>query len=115
MSRLPTIIEEADVGKPEDWLHNPHAGEMLAIDFMRPLSLSIDDLAAALDISAKRLAATIGGQRRMNADLDLRLARYFRMSPGFFLDLQTSYELLEAKRALRGRLDAIVPRPAEAA
>ena len=115
MSRLPIIVEEADVGDPEDWLHNPHAGEMLEADFMAPLSLTNDDLAQALAIPTKRLADVVAGRRRMDADLDLRLARYFRLSPGFFLDLQTSYELLEAKRMLRGRLDAIVPRPAEAA
>ena len=41
-----------------------------------------------------------------------RLGRYFRMSEGFFLRLQDSYELLEAKRALNGDLDRIVPRAA---
>ena len=40
------------------------------------------------------------------------LDRYFRMSEGFFLRLQDSYELLEAKRALNGDLDRIVPRAA---
>ena len=40
------------------------------------------------------------------------LGRYFRMSEGFFLRLQDSYELLEAKRALKGDLDRIVPRAA---
>jgi plasmid maintenance system antidote protein VapI len=48
----------------------------------------------------------------MDADLDLRLARYFGMSEGFFLGLQDDYELLEAKRALNGELDRIVPRAA---
>jgi addiction module HigA family antidote len=68
-----------------------------------------------LDTPVERISETIDGRRRMDADLDLRLARYFGMSPGFFLDLQTSFELLEAKRALQGRLDHIVPRSAEAA
>jgi plasmid maintenance system antidote protein VapI len=40
------------------------------------------------------------------------LARYFRMSEGFFLRLQTSYELRQAKRVLNGSLDRIVPRAA---
>jgi addiction module HigA family antidote len=115
MSRLSTIIEEADVGEPDEWLANPHAGEVLALDFMAPLPLSPNELARAIDVPEKRLIETIEGERRMDADLDLRLARYFRMSPGFFLDLQTSYELLEARRALGGRLDDIIPRPAEAA
>ena len=48
----------------------------------------------------------------MDADFDLRLTRYFRMSEGFFLGLQDDYELLEAKRALNGELDKILPRAA---
>lgn len=95
-----------------DWLDNHHAGEMLVTEFMEPLGLSASDLAAAIEVSVDRLAEVISGARPMDADLDLRLARYFRMSEGFFLGLQTDYELLEAKRALNGDLDRIVPRAA---
>lgn len=95
-----------------DWLHNPHAGELLAQEFMEPLGLKAADLASALAIAPSRLEAVISGQARMDGDLDLRLGRYFRMSEGFFLRLQDQYELLEAKRALNGDLDRIVPRAA---
>ena len=57
-------------------------------------------------------SAVTDGTVVMDADLDLRLSRYFRMSEGFFLGLQDDYELLEAKRALNGDLDRIVPRAA---
>ena len=95
-----------------DWLHNAHAGEMLLSEFMEPLELSADALAAAIGGSPERLQAVIDGARPMDAELDLRLARYFRMSEGFFIGLQADYELLEAKRALDGVLDRIVPRAA---
>lgn len=95
-----------------DWLHNSHAGELLVLEFMEPLGLDAEALALALDVPRDQIEAVIAGKRRMNADLDLRLARYFRMSEGFFLGLQTDYELLEAKRALNGALDRIVPRAA---
>jgi addiction module HigA family antidote len=95
-----------------DWLHNSHAGEMLVLEFMEPLGLTSDALAAELAFNGTRLAEVISGKRRMDADLDLRLARYFRMSEGFFMGLQDQYELLEAKRALNGELDQIVPRAA---
>jgi addiction module HigA family antidote len=85
---------------------------MLVLEFMEPLALTTDALAASLDMDAARLAAVIAGSRRMDADLDLRLARYFGMSEGFFMGLQDDYELLEAKRALSGELDRIVPRAA---
>lgn len=95
-----------------DWLENHHAGEMLVLEFMEPLDLTVGALAEALAIVPARLEGVIAGRIRMDADLDLRLARYFRMSEGFFLGLQDDYELLEAKRALNGDLERIVPRAA---
>lgn len=95
-----------------EWLHNSHAGELLVSEFMEPLGLSEDALASSLGIDPVRLRDVISGEKAMDADLDLRLARYFRMSEGFFLGLQDDYELLEAKRALNGELDRIVPRAA---
>lgn len=95
-----------------DWLHNAHAGEMLVSEFMEPLGLTIDLLAEAISVDPPRLQAIIEGTRPIDAEIDLRLARYFRMSEGFFLGLQADYELLEAKRALNGELDRIIPRAA---
>lgn len=95
-----------------DWLHNAHAGEILLSEFLEPLGMSIDALSAAINVSQERLRAVIDGAHPLDAELDLRLARYFQMSEGFFLGLQTDYELLEAKRALDGALDHIIPRAA---
>ena len=95
-----------------DWLHNSHAGELLVSEFMEPLGLTAATLAEALQIDDVRLRNVIDGTVPMDAELDLRLARYLRMSEGFFLGLQDDYELLEAKRALNGSLDRIVPRAA---
>jgi addiction module HigA family antidote len=111
MSKSPTTTE-AWSSDPADWLHNPHAGEMLWLDFMEPAGTSLAQLAAAIDVANDRLQDVIEGRQRMDADLDLRLGRYYGMSEGFFLRLQDSYELLEAKRTLNGRLDRIVPRAA---
>lgn len=95
-----------------EWLHNSHAGEILVSEFMAPLSLTDEALAAALGVPPARLRDVVSGKKRIDADLDLRLARYFRMSEGFFLGLQIDHELLEAKRALNGELDRIFPRAA---
>lgn len=105
VSRLRTITNP-------DWLHNAHAGEMLASEFVEPLGLDAVTLAAAIGISPDDVQSVIDGEKVMDAELDLRLARYFRMSEGFFLGLQADYELLQAKRALNGDLDRIVPRAA---
>jgi addiction module HigA family antidote len=105
MSRSPTTIEA-------DWLHNAHAGELLAGEFMAPMDLDADSLSRALDLPAGRLEAMIVGEEAVDAELDLRLARYFGLSEGYFMRLQIQYELLEAKRSLNGKLDRIVPRAA---
>ena len=92
-----------------EWLHNSHAGELLVSEFMEPLGLTATALAEPLGVNAGRLSEVINGKRPIDADLDLRLARYFRMSEGFFLGLQIDHDLLEAKRALNGELERIVP------
>jgi antitoxin HigA-1 len=92
-----------------EWLHNSHAGELLVSEFMEPLGLTAEALAAPLGVDAPRLSDVIDGKRPIDADLDLRLTRYFRMSEGFFLGLQLDHDLLEAKRNLNGDLERIIP------
>ena len=106
-----TVSKSSTTTNP-DWLHNPHAGELLVSEFMEPLGLDIASLADAIEVEPARLQGLIDGTARVDGELDLRLARYFRMSEGFFLGLQDDHELLEAKRALDGALDRIVPRAA---
>lgn len=104
-SRSPTITDP-------DWLENEHAGQVLVAEFIEPEELSVAKLAEAIGVAPERIAAVIDGAQPMDAELDLRLGRYFGMSEGFFLRLQDRYELLEAKRALNGDLDRITPRAA---
>lgn len=85
---------------------------MLVAEFLEPEDLSVTQLAKEIGLAPERIAAVIDGTQPMDAELDLRLGRYFGMSEGFFLRLQDRYELLEAKRALNGDLDRIVPRAA---
>lgn len=105
-------MSKSSITTKADWLHNPHAGELLASEFMEPLALDSAALAKAVAVDSARLRSVIDGSTRIDGELDLRLSRYFRMSEGFFLRLQDQYELREAKRALNGELDRIVPRAA---
>ncbi len=105
MSRSSTIID------PE-WLDIPHAGDVLASEFMEPLGLSEAELADALHVDPVRLTSVVAGSVPVNADLDLRLTRYFQLSEGFFLRIQARCDTLSAKRALNGELDRIMPRAA---
>jgi antitoxin HigA-1 len=93
-------------------LPNPHPGEILAEEFLTPMKLSQTALARAIGVPPRRINEVVLGKRAITADTDLRLARYFNMSEGFFIGLQTDYELMERKRAIGDKLKAIRPRAA---
>lgn len=106
------MMSKSSIITDSNWLPNRHAGDLLLSEFLEPLEMSIEALAAAISVPAARLQAVIEGVEPIDAELDLRLGRYFVMSEGFFLRLQDQYELIEAKRLLNGELDRIVPRAA---
>jgi antitoxin HigA-1 len=95
-----------------DLLHNPHPGEVLLEEFLRPMQLSQTARAAAIGVPPRRINEIVLGKRAVTADTDLRLARYFGMSEGFFLRLQTDYELMARRRQIADQLNAIRPRAA---
>jgi antitoxin HigA-1 len=93
-------------------VHNPHPGEILMEEFLKPMALSQTALARAIDVPPRRINEIVLGKRAITADTDLRLARYFGMSEGFFIGLQADYELMERKRQIGNKLKAIRPRAA---
>ena len=93
-----------------DLLSNPHPGEILLEEFLKPMELSQTKLAQAIGVPPRRINEIVLGKRSVTADTDLRLARYFGMSEGFFLGLQSDFDLMERRRALGSALKAIKPR-----
>ena len=93
-------------------LPNPHPGEILLEEFLKPMGLSQNALARAVHVSPRRINEIVLGKRAMTADTDLRLARYFGMSEGFFLGLQADYDLMERRREIEEELKRIGPRAA---
>jgi addiction module HigA family antidote len=90
-----------------------HPGEILLKEFIEPLGLSQNRLALALGVPARRINEIVLGKRGITADTALRLARYFKMSPQFWLGLQMDYELDVAEDMLEGRLEKeVTPRSA---
>jgi len=65
-----------------DLLANPHPGEILLEEFLRPMALSQSALARAIGVPPRRINEIVLGKRAMTADTDLRLARYFGVSDG---------------------------------
>ena len=93
-------------------LPNPHPGEVLRTEFLEPMALSQTALAQAIGVPPRRINEIVLGKRAITADTDLRLARYFGMSEGFFLGLQVDYELMQQRRKIGNQLKAIRPRAA---
>ena len=74
-----------------------HPGEMLREDFLSPLGMTAQMLAREIKAPERRVVAIVKERRRLDADLCLRLARFFRMSPEFSMNLQNDYELEVAR------------------
>jgi len=76
-----------------DKLKPIHPGEVLLEEFLKPLNLSQNRLALAIRVPARRINEIVHGKRRITPDTALRLARFFDMSPEFWLGLQMDYDL----------------------
>ena len=70
-----------------------HPGEILSEDFMKPYRLSMNRLALDLRVPVTRIADIVAERRAVTTDTALRLARYFKTTPEFWLNLQTKYDL----------------------
>jgi len=87
-----------------------HPGEILLHDFMEPLGLSQTALAKALGVTPIRINHIVRGQRAITADTALRLSRYFGTRPGWWLDLQSHYDLQVAADKVEERIARTVSR-----
>ena len=70
-----------------------HPGEILYEDFIKPMGLSMNQLARHLDVPAGRISNIVNGKRSISADTALRLAKYFGTTPEVWLGLQLDYDL----------------------
>ena len=92
---------------------NPHPGEILQAEFLEPLGMSQNALAKAIGVPSNRINELARGRRGVTADTDLRLARYFGLSEGYWLRLQNTYDIMEARREAGKAIARIKPRPME--
>ncbi len=88
-------------------------GEILREEFLRPLGISINQLARGIGVPANRVSAIVNGKRAITADTALRLGTYFQVSPELWLDLQADYDLRVLRRTAGRQIIAHVrPRAA---
>lgn len=88
-------------------LKNIHPGEILLEEFLIPLGISQNKLARDIGVSPRRINEIAHGDRAITADTDLRFARAFGTSEGFWLSLQTDYDLEEKRKEINKKLNKI--------
>ena len=84
-------------------------GELLKEEFLVPMGISQYRLAKETGIPAQRIGQIVLGKRRVTADTDLRLCRYFGLTDGYWLRAQVAFDLEAEKRRIEPELDKIVP------
>jgi addiction module HigA family antidote len=89
-----------------------HPGEILREEFMAPLGLSMNRIAMDLRVPVTRIAEIVNKRRSITADTALRLARYFKNSAAFWMNLQSRYDLEVAEDEIAKKVERDV-RPLE--
>ena len=84
-----------------------HPGEMLAEEFLIPMKITQRQLARAIHVPYQRVNELVNKKRGVTPSTALRLARFFGVSPDFWLNLQARWDLYRAQEKERAELEAI--------
>ncbi|MCP4631461.1 MAG: HigA family addiction module antidote protein [candidate division Zixibacteria bacterium] len=82
-----------------------HPGEILMDEFLKPMAISQYRLAKDISVPPRRINEIVHGKRAITADTAIRLGRFFSMTPQFWLNLQSRYDLEVTEELLSGDLD----------
>ena len=86
-----------------------HPGEMLLEEFLRPMGLTQRELSVAIRVPYQRVNEIINGRRGVTPSTALRLAKFFGVSPDFWMNLQLRWDLYFAKQSEADNLKTIKP------
>lgn len=92
-----------------DKLPPVHPGEILMEDFLKEMGITQHKLAVSIGVPPRRINEIVHGKRAVTADTALRLAKFFEMSPQFWLGLQAQYDLDVAEDRIRSEIERIQP------
>ncbi|PYE86834.1 HigA family addiction module antitoxin [Phyllobacterium leguminum] len=84
-----------------------HPGEILREEYLSPLGMSAGALAKCLNVPRTRIERLATEQTAVTPDTALRLAKFFRTTPEFWMNMQASYDLKNKAAAIEGELAAI--------
>ena len=86
-----------------------HPGEVLLEEFLFPMGISQAKLSTDIRVPSTRISAIVHGKRAISADMALRLGRYFKMEPQFWLNLQNNYDLCVAESGVWNKIKKLIP------
>ncbi len=105
MSNSSIITRKREDPIVEEKMSPIHPGEILKEDFMAPMGISQYLLARDIGVDPRRINLIVHGKRAITADTALRLGRYFRIEPEFWMNLQIHYDLEVESDRLAGKLE----------
>ncbi len=75
-------------------MHNPpHPGEIVKMDCLEPLGLSVERAAEGLGVSSQSLADIVNEKTGISAEMSVRLSKAFGSTPETWLRMQMAYDL----------------------
>jgi addiction module HigA family antidote len=88
-------------------LKNIHPGEVLKEEFLAPMGISVYRLAKETGLSQTRIGQIIKAERSITAETAVKLGKFFSVSPEFWMNLQTLYDIEEAQRRYKKDIESI--------
>ena len=86
-----------------------HPGAMLLKDFLAPLGMTPQDLAAAILLPSDQVEEIVHRRQGVTAAVAYRLSKYFGNTPNFWLNLQMVWDMYHAQRSEAADLEQIRP------
>jgi len=88
-----------------------HPGAILR-EIIEELGISQARLAHDIGVSPMRVSHIIKGSRPVTGDIALRLGKYLRQTPKFWMNLQSNFDVQIAEESIGSELRSIKPRAA---
>ncbi len=82
-----------------------HPGEILLEEFLRPVGITQYRLSKDINVPPRRINEIVHGKRAISANTALRLGRYLNMSPQFWMNLQSHYDIEVETDKISDKLD----------
>jgi len=87
----------------------PTPGEILEEEFLKPFGITHYRLAKEIGVQQRRIDEIVNGTRSITTDTALRLSRFFGLSDGFWINMQTGYDMRTTKERMNEVLKSIAP------